>query len=74
MSLFLKQNKARLLHSFEVARMIRDGYDFNQWNICGEFWTSTRVSCSTVLVYRLPELTTDRWDKTFSAWVVALPK
>lgn len=67
----------RLLRSYEVQRMKADGFPFEQLDIVGEFWTSTRQSCSIMIVWNISETGIEGpkgWDKTFNAWIVGVEK
>jgi len=76
---FLDPLGARLLRSYEVQRMVADGFLFGELDIAGVFWTATKVSCSLNLAWRITEggsaeMVVGGWDKTFYGWGVGVPK
>lgn len=76
---FLDPLGARLLRSYEVQRMVAEGFLFGDLEITGAFWTATKVSCSLNLAWNVTEagsaeMIVGGWDKTFMAWVVGVPK
>jgi hypothetical protein len=63
-----------LIPAYEIRRLIAKGFPFCKLDAVGEFWTSTKVSCSKQAVFVIdinnPEAnpTFKPWDKSFAAW------
>ncbi len=64
---FAKMNNIKFLGQKELTDNLPDG---------GPFWTATRVSCSTQLVWQKcgKNMVISRYDKTFTAFMFGITK